>query len=223
MKPIYVLTILALLAGLTLAGCAQPAATADNSQMQTAIAGTLAVMQTQVANANAANATAASTEAVVEPTVAPTATLEATVAAPAVVLETPVVIPTIHVSNPTTSSGPSYRVGHVTDLNYDDGSFIDAKLSFTKIWEITNVGTGTWQADFKLVPVDDNPLQAPAYVKIGQVVSPGQTVTIKVDLISPEVPATYTGHFMLEKSDGVRFGIGSNFDEPFWVKIVSHD
>jgi hypothetical protein len=218
LKTLRTITLTVLLASLVLVGCAQAAATQDTGLMQTSIAGTLVVMQTQAAEANVAEATTAVEQATMESTPAPTATLEPTVAGVLPV----VVVPT---SKPAggTSTGPSYRVGHVTDITFTDGSFVDIRLGFTKEWKITNVGTGTWPADTKLVPVDDNPFNAPDFVSIGQVVSPGQSVTLKVDLTCSEVAATYTGHFMLEKPDGVRFGIGSNFDEPFWVKVVCHD
>jgi hypothetical protein len=218
LKSIYVITIIALLAGVALVGCGQAAATADNGPMQTAIAGTLVVMQTQLAKANAATAASVPTLAA---TPAPTATLAPTPAPTTAAENTPVVLPTSLPSNPN-PSGPSYRVGGVADITIPDGTFINAKDSFTKTWTITNVGTGTWQADFKLVPVDDNPFQAPAYVYLGRVLSPGQSMNISVKLIAPEVPNTYTGHFMLETSDGVKFGIGPDFNQPFWVKITSH-
>jgi type II secretory pathway pseudopilin PulG len=221
LKPIHVISILAILAALALSSCATPAATADNSAMEAAISSTLAVMQTQMAQANVANATSAAAEGAV---VEPTATLEPTAAVEPTSAETPAVVPTETTIVPVSSEsyGPSFRVGHVIDINIPDGTFVDAKLKFVKTWKITNVGTATWQADYKLVPVDGNPLNAPEYVTLGQVVSPGQSITISLWLTSPEVPGTYTGKFMLETTDGVQFGIGSNFDEPFWAKIISH-
>jgi hypothetical protein len=219
LKTFRVITLLVIMASLVLVGCAQTAATADAGLMQTSIAGTLQVMQTQDAAANVSAATTAAEAPTTEPTSAPAATLEPTIS----VVDVPTAQATINVAEGGTPTGPSYRVGHVTDLNFEDGSFVDVKLSFTKRWTITNVGTATWPADTKLVPVDDNPFSAPDYIYIGQVVSPGQSVTLAVDLKCSEVAATYTGHFMLETPDGKRFGIGSNFDEPFWVKVVCHD
>jgi hypothetical protein len=218
LKTIHVILSLVLLAGLVLVGCSQTTATVDTGSMETSIAGTLAVMQTKDAETNLA----AATKAVEQPTEMPTLEATATMEAVAVATETATAAPTISVAVTEEALGPSYRVGHVTDLNFKDGSFVDIRLKFTKRWEVTNVGTATWPADTKLVPVDDNPFGAPDYVYIGQVVSPGQKVKLAVELRCPEVAATYTGHFMLETPDGKRFGIGPNFDEPFWVKIVCH-
>lgn len=222
--PKFLITIL--LASLVIVGCSQqPAATTpQTNDAQTAVASTLAVMQTQIAEAASSTESteAAATEAATEaPTVEPTAvatevtvpTAEPTAAATA----TAVVI-----TNPAAvSSGPSYRVGDVQDLNYPDGTYMDATMYFTKQWSIKNVGTGTWPADTKVVAVDSNPLQAGTYT-IGQVVSPGQSVTIRLPLRAPETVAKYKGKFMLELPDGTRFGIGANFDQPFWVEIYTH-
>lgn len=203
------------MAGLALVGCAQPAATTNTDTMDTAIAGTLSVVQTQAAETNSANATQAAAAVVSAVELEPTAT-----STPISVI-TPDIVSSDQNST-SSSSGPSYRVGHVTDVTYEDGSFIDTNLHFTKSWKITNVGTGTWQADFKLVPVDNNPFKAPESTTINQVVSPGQSITLSLSLVCPQVAATYTGKFMLEMPDGTRFGIGSNFDEPFWLKITCH-
>ena len=222
MKPLSKILITVLFASLVVIGCSQQATPVQNNGSQTAVASTLVAMQTQIANA-AANTNAAaqtSTEAAtLVPTPAPTATAaptveptkEPTAAATAVIVAT----------SSSQSSGPSYRVGHVYDLNYPDGTYVDANMYFTKIWKISNIGTGTWPADTKVVSVDDNPLGAGSYT-IGQVVSPGQSVTIRLDLRSPETAGKYHAKFMLQLSDGTLFGIGANFDQPIWVEIYSH-
>ena len=216
MKSILKVTIIVLVASLILIGCAQQAVDTNSSQAQTAIANTVVAMQTQMV--------ALSTEPTSAATVAaPTATTAPTIAIVPTETQAPTQAPS-PTKKPasTTPIGPTYRVGHVTDLNFPDGTYSNVGLHFTKQWSITNIGTGTWQSDFKVVYVDDNPLQAPAYVEIGQVVSPGQSVTIKIPLITPETVDTYRAEFMLQTPDGKLFGIGNNFDQPFWVEIISH-
>lgn len=223
--PKFLVTIL--LASLVIVGCSQQTATApQTNDAQTAVASTLAVMQTQIAEA--ASSTESSTEAVATeaateaPTVEPTA-VATEVTVPTAEPTTAATPTAVVITNPgaAVSSGPSYRVGDVQDLNYPDGTYMDATMYFTKQWSIKNIGTGTWPADTKVVAVDSNPLQAGTYT-IGQVVSPGQSVTIRLPLRAPETVAKYKGKFMLELPDGTRFGIGANFDQPFWVMIYTH-
>lgn len=216
MKTLTKITVTLLLTSIILVGCSQQATSAQNTEMQTAIASTLAAMQTQIfANANQPAATNAPTvvapTATAAPTTLPTATVQATTAS------TPV-----KATQAAAVLGPSLRVGHVEDLNIPDGTFVDINLDFIKIWRIKNVGTATWAADTKVIPTDYNPLNASAYT-LGQVVSPGQTVEIHMLLKAPETAGhTYKAKFMLETANGTKFGIGSNFDQPFWVEIITH-
>ena len=202
-QPIVIL----LTASLILVGCSQGVSSAQNSENQTAVAGTLAAMQTQI-SIIASQPAAPAVIATAAPTAIPSVTAQAT----------KVIVASSSTQKP---SGPSLRVGEVQDLNFPDSTSIDVNLDFIKIWSIKNVGTATWAADTKVVPTDDNPLHAGAYT-IGQVVSPRQIVEIKLPLKAPETAQTYKAKFMLETSNGTRFGIGANFDQPFWVEIIAH-
>jgi len=216
LKPITKMIVTLLTASLVVVGCSQQASPTQTTDMQTAVAQTLAVMQTQINTHAEQTAVVVATTAVptTQPTAAPTATALPTATQAATTA--PVVIPT----SPSPSS-PSYRVGDVKDLNFPDGTYVNMGMHFTKIWQIKNIGTATWKADTKVISEDDNPLNASAYT-LGQVVSPGQTVEIHLPMIAPQLVDTYVGKFLLKTSDGTIFGIGTNYDQPFWVKINTH-
>ncbi|MEA5076988.1 MAG: NBR1-Ig-like domain-containing protein [Anaerolineaceae bacterium] len=219
MKSIKKLTIIALLGAILLVGCAQQANTPETSAGQTAIANTVVAMQTQISDTKA-TAAAATEPATVEPTAEPTATALPTIelvptATEAATVETTLTIPV----SSGTPFGPSYRVGHVTDLNYPDGTYFNQGMFFTKQWSISNVGTGTWTEDYKIVFVKGDDVDAPVSIPLGRVLSPGQSMTISVDLHAPVEVGTYSAYFMLQTPDGKNFGIGPNFDEPFWIKF----
>ncbi len=219
MKSIKKLTIIALLGAMLLVGCAQQANTPDTAAGQTAIANTVVAMQTQISDTKATDAVAAEA-ATAEPTVEPTATTMPTVELVATATEAPAVEATLSIPvSSGTPFGPSYRVGHVTDVNYPDGTYFNKGMFFTKQWSISNIGTGTWTEDYKIVFVKGDDLDAPVSIPLGRVLSPGQSMTISVDLHAPVDVGTYTAYFMLQTPDGKNFGIGPNFDEPFWVKF----
>lgn len=213
MKSFTKVLIILLTASLVLIGCSQQPTTVPTSDAQSsAVAATLNAMQTQIAaQPSQAPATVAAT---VAPTTAPTATTAPTVAA------TPTTAPAtvIPVKVGSVDLGPSLRVGDVIDVDFPDGTYVNTGMTFTKTWKITNVGTATWPANTKIVSVDDNPF-ALADTTIGQVVSNGQSVEIKVTLKAPESAANYKAKFMLETPDGKKFGIGAEFDQPFWVLL----
>jgi hypothetical protein len=84
---------------------------------------------------------------------------------------------------------------------------------------MTNAGMSTWTSDFKILFVSGNSMGASTTATIGQTVAPNQTVDISIDLVAPSTPDTYTGNFMLQAPNGVRFGIGGDASNPFWVKV----
>lgn len=215
MKSIKKLTIIALLGAILMVGCAQQANTPDTAAGQIAIANTVVAMQTQISDSKATEAATAEVA-----TVEATATPMPTVVLVATATEAPTAEATLSIPvSSGTPFGPSYRVGHVTDVNYPDGTYFNKGMFFTKQWSITNIGTGTWTEDYKIVFVKGNDVDAPVSIPLGRVLSPGQSMTISVDLHAPVDVGTYTAYFMLQTPDGKNFGIGPNFDEPFWVKF----
>lgn len=171
-----------------------------NGVDETAIAQTVVVLQTQLA---------------VQPTAEtlPTATLSPTPTITAV----PTVIPT---AVPVATQGPQYKAGPVTDVTIIDNTVLEPGTTFIKTWRIQNSGSAAWQPDFKIVFVSGNAMGGPASQKLGRVVPPGESIDISLSLTAPTVTNTQIGNWMLETSNGIRFGLGVNADQPFWVKIV---
>jgi len=63
-------------------------------------------------------------------------------------------------------------------------------------------------------------MSAPSAVALPRSVTPGDVVNVSVSLVAPLKPGTYRGNWMLRDANGSRFGLGSNADKPFWVKII---
>lgn len=218
MKPLTKMIVTLLTASLILVGCSQPATSTQTTDLQTAIAGTLSVMQTQINITASQPPVVAATQApTAEPTQAPTSTLVPT---PLPTMTPIVQITTVAIpSNQGTgsTSGPSSRVGDVIALLYPNKTYINAGMSFTEIFSITNVGTATWPANTKVISTDDNSFNLADGVTIGQVVSNGQSVELHLNLKAPADVNNYTIKFMLETPDGKKFGIGPEFDQPFTI------
>ena len=211
MKPLAKVIITVLTASMVLLGCSQQASPTQTNEVQTAVAGTLSAMQTQISDA-AKQQTAMAALPTQTPVVIPTATF-----APTATGSTPVVAATT--STTQESTGPSYRLGYVKALLYPNETYVNTRASFEEIWSIKNVGTATWPADTKVIAADDNPFNLADGTTIGQVVSNRQTFELHVNLKAPEVANNYTAKFLLETPDGKKFGIGSNFDQPFTVLL----
>ena len=198
--------VLALCLGLS--ACNLPGANSaatDLASQQTSVAQTVVVLQTQMAVNATAELPAAATNT--PETLIPTATLTVT--------------PTVQVIPPTLTftPAPTFRISKVTDVNYPDDTLVKPNTEFTKTWRITNGGTGTWTPNFKLVFVSGDALGGPASVNLGQTVLPGNSIDVSVKLKAPATTKTYQGKWMLQTDTGTTFGLGTNADGAFWVKI----
>jgi hypothetical protein len=111
------------------------------------------------------------------------------------------------------------RVGFVTDVSVPDNTTLIAGSSFDKIWRLKNTGTCTWTTGYDVVFVDGNRMSGPQASPLTASVSPGQTADIKLSLVAPKSDGTYVGDWELRNEHGLLFGLGTNADQPFWVKI----
>lgn len=197
--------VLALCLGLS--ACNLPGANSaatDLASQQTSVAQTVVVLQTQMAANATAELPAVATNT--PETLSPTATVTVT--------------PTVQIPPTLTfTPAPTFRISKVTDVNYPDDTLVKPNTEFTKTWRIVNGGTGTWTPNFKLVFVSGDAMGGPASINLGQTVVPGHSIDVSVKLKAPAATKTYQGKWMLQTDTGTTFGLGTNADGSFWVKI----
>lgn len=107
----------------------------------------------------------------------------------------------------------------VQDVTIPDGTSVPPGGSFTKTWRLRNASTCIWTPSYSLVYVSGDQMGGPVSMPLANTVNPGQTVDISVNLKAPVDGGNYAGYWMLRNSSGGFFGIGTNGDKPFWVKI----
>ncbi|MCD6474739.1 MAG: hypothetical protein J7K85_00580 [Anaerolineaceae bacterium] len=122
---------------------------------------------------------------------------------------------------PTVPSECSNIADFVADITYPDGAQVLPGESFTKIWQMINNGTCTWNSDYLVIFIDGDDLGAPAETPLttGIEVPAGMLINISIDLIAPETPGTYTAYFKFKTADGDIFGINSDGLTSFYVTI----
>jgi hypothetical protein len=109
----------------------------------------------------------------------------------------------------------------VANLQTDDQDMSTSPVmqpgqAFTKSWRLRNTGTCDWSPDFTLIYRMGN---APAAqmggkaFKVGQVVPPGETADVSVDLVAPTAPGVYQGFWQITDATGTPFG------ERIWVGV----
>jgi hypothetical protein len=110
--------------------------------------------------------------------------------------------------------------GNPIDITIPDDSLLEAKQAFTKIWRLENAGTCTWTEGYVLGHFSGDTLGAHTTVTLDQVVQPGESIELSIDMIAPENTGTYQSNWKLRNSSGEWFGIGPVGDAPIWVRII---
>jgi len=107
----------------------------------------------------------------------------------------------------------------VDDVTIEDRTVLDENEAFTKVWRLENIGDCTWTTDYEVFFSAGNRMSAPAVINMPETVAPGETVDISIDMVAPDSPGTYTGYWLLRDETGDIFGVGTDTDSPFWVRI----
>ncbi len=199
-----------LAAAILLQSCA-PAATATvtmvpQEQMNTSVAGTVAVLETRVA-ALAQTATAAPT-ATHLPSATPTADDTGTVQ-----------------PKGASGSGCLDMMTFVGDITIPDNSIIPPGTVFTKTWAVKNSGYCTWDKNYSVVFTGGDQLggAASSPLMTDGVVRPGETARVSVLLVAPDTAGerAYTGFWKLRNPSGAVFGWGDDGSRSIYVKIMA--
>ncbi len=109
------------------------------------------------------------------------------------------------------------------DVSIPDNTIISASEPFSKTWKLQNIGSCTWDADYSLVFVSGDQMDAPDSVPLTTTVEPGDEVDFSIPLIAPTETGVYRAEWKILNPDGFLFGIGPGSDRAFWVQITVED
>jgi hypothetical protein len=115
-------------------------------------------------------------------------------------------------SAPTKIPLPCNNAEFVSETIDDEMEFIP-NASFTKTWRLKNVGTCTWNTNYKLTYVSGDKIGGPASQNLPKNVAPGEQIDISIDLTAPASEGTYQGSWMIADENG------QFFVNNIWVKI----
>ena len=92
----------------------------------------------------------------------------------------------------------------VSETIPDDTPFITGE-TFTKTWRLKNVGTCTWNTNYKLVFFSGDKMNGPTEKNLTQSVAPGEQVDFSVDLKAPASAGTYEAVWKVKDDTGAFF------------------
>jgi hypothetical protein len=161
----------------------------------------------------------------ITPTVEPSATIPIT----PTMTETPAPTPTSTATpapptntplpSPTVVQTPCNLAEFVMDVNYPDDTHVNVGTTFTKTWQLKNIGSCTWDTSYNIVFVSGDDLNAPDAVSLTGSVPPGSHADLSVHMKAPNTKGTYQAYFKLRSGDSTLFGVGAGGATAFWVKI----
>jgi hypothetical protein len=118
-----------------------------------------------------------------------------------------------------TAAPPCDRAEFVSDVTVPDGSDFKPGEAFVKTWRLKNTGSCTWTTSYRVVFDSGNALGAPASFNLPVSVPPDALVDISVNMRAPDQPRAYESYWKLQNAQGITFGLGSDGQKAFWVKI----
>ena len=111
------------------------------------------------------------------------------------------------------------QVKFVKDVTIPDEMDIAPGEQFTKTWRLQNAGSCSWRIGYLLYFESGNILGGPSSLDLtSEIIEPGETLDVSVDLVAPEETGTYEGFWKLRNVKGEGFGVGE-YSKAFWVKI----
>ena len=114
---------------------------------------------------------------------------------------------------PPTNTPKPCNAAYFESETIADGTEFEVGENFTKTWRLRNIGTCTWNTNYKLVFGSGDQMGGPNSKKLTQEVAPNELVDISVDLQAPGSAGTYKGHWKVADDEG------NMFVNNIWVEI----
>ena len=93
----------------------------------------------------------------------------------------------------------------VEDLSIPDGTQTAPEDVLDKRWAVLNAGTCDWSAGYRLVRIDDGPIEAPEEMALYPARA-GETGVWSVQLTTPKQPGNQRASWQAQSPDGSLFG-----------------
>ncbi len=121
--------------------------------------------------------------------------------------------PSVTSAQPATATPKPCNQAQFVSETVLDGTEYNVNENFTKTWRLKNIGTCTWNTNYKLVFSSGEKMSGPSTKNLPQSVAPGEQLDISVDLKSPGTAGTYKGIWKIQDDQG------QFFVHNIWVEI----
>lgn len=125
--------------------------------------------------------------------------------------QTPQILPTLTIAPTNTQTGPPTSTplpcnkAVLVSETIADGTEINVGTDFEKSWRVKNIGTCTWNTNYKIAFADGEKMDGLSSKNLTQSVAPGEQYDIILDLKAPNTAGTYQGNWMVIDDQGKSF------------------
>lgn len=147
-----------------------------------------------------------------EPQIQATSTIPSLPTLSASATNTPLPTSTIELPSPISSSPCNQAI--MISETVMDGSPYTINTAFNKSWRIKNVGSCTWNTNYKIAFLSGDAMSGPFSQNFSTSVAPGEMMDLILPLKAPATKGIYTGYWGLYDDSDVYFG-------KLWVVIKS--
>ena len=111
---------------------------------------------------------------------------------------------------------PADQAELLVDITPGEEGVLRPNRIFTKKWILQNSGSTVWNTDYAIVFTGGRDMQGSRELSFNISISPGESVEVNLDFVSPVEYSTFMGTYMLRNAQGELFGIGENAGQPFY-------
>ncbi len=121
------------------------------------------------------------------------------------------------------SLSPCDVADFVADVTIPDGTEMAPGTIFTKTWEVKNIGTCTWNSNYKLIFYFGEPMVTERSFQLTKEdVANGKNLKISITMTAPTAAGEYYSHWRMQNDKGEVFGIGAGADSVYaQIKVVA--
>ena len=106
------------------------------------------------------------------------------------------------------------------DVTVPDDTHFYPGENFSKTWRLVNAGSCVWTREYSVVWFSGIDFGVTREQGLRVDTAQGNSIDVTIDMVAPQSPGTYQSNWKLRNNKGMLFGIGSNGNAPFWVRIV---
>lgn len=106
---------------------------------------------------------------------------------------------------PTTASMPCNKAKFISETVEDHTKF-SPNEEFTKTWRLENIGTCTWNTNYRVALQSGNAMGVSSPRYFTQIIQPGEKMDVVLEMKAPSSKGGYTSWWQLQDDRGNKFG-----------------